>query len=151
MTNLGFDCKFALRQFYACSLTPKLLTFPLVSTATSCLLPLLLTNFSRPGSYVSTIIPIYPDAPTSSKQLVYSSPQFLQPKILHLIWRTPIVPKNQHRSIPFHLLLALSNPKLPIPDSLRGETYLIKIKHQIQFTHIPKKAIQHLDEKMDRL
>ena len=30
-------------------------------------------------------------------------------------------------------------------------TYLVKIKHQIQLTHIPKKRIQHLDEKVNRL
>ena len=29
-----------------------------------------------------------------------------------------------------------------------SETYLIKIKHQIQFTNIPKKLIQHLNEEM---
>ena len=30
-------------------------------------------------------------------------------------------------------------------------TYLPKIEHQIQFTHVPKKAIQHLHEEVDRL
>ncbi len=29
--------------------------------------------------------------------------------------------------------------------------YLIKIKHQIQFTHIPKEAIEDFDKEMDGL
>ena len=35
--------------------------------------------------------------------------------------------------------------------SPRGSTYLIKVKHQIQLTHIAKETIQHLDKEMNRL
>ena len=33
----------------------------------------------------------------------------------------------------------------------QGTTHLVEIKHQIQLTHIPKKAIQHLDEEVNGL
>jgi hypothetical protein len=36
--------------------------------------------------------------------------------------------------IPLSITLALS--------------YLIKVEHQIQFTHVPKELIQHFDEEM---
>ena len=29
-------------------------------------------------------------------------------------------------------------------------TYLVKVEHQVQFAHIPKKAIQHFDKEMYR-
>lgn len=36
-------------------------------------------------------------------------------------------------------------PKVPPPPH---PTHLVEIKHQIQLAHVPKKAIQHLDEEM---
>jgi hypothetical protein len=38
-----------------------------------------------------------------------------------------------------------------IPSPYLIHTYLIKVKHQIQLTNIPKKRIQHLDKEMYRL
>jgi hypothetical protein len=37
-------------------------------------------------------------------------------------------------------------PRIPSPP--HPPTYLIKVKHQIQLTNIPKKRIQHLDKKV---
>lgn len=49
--------------------------------------------------------------------------------------------------------LPLSNSVhlIPIPNPPDRLTYLIEIKHQIQFTHIPKETIQHLHKEMYRL
>lgn len=46
-----------------------------------------------------------------------------------------------------------ANPILPVPSPVTSShqntlTYLVEIKHQIQLTHIPKEAIQDLDEEM---
>jgi hypothetical protein len=40
-------------------------------------------------------------------------------------------------------------PSLYLPYSLLPLlAYLVKVKHQIQFTHVPKELIQHFDEEM---
>ena len=99
--------------------------------------------------------PTYLNAPTSSTQPAYSSPQSPQPKTPRPESHRPISSHISH-SHPNHLSpspprsLSLATPPIP-PHPPRKPTYLVKIKHQIQLTHIPEKAIQHLDEKMYRL
>jgi len=34
--------------------------------------------------------------------------------------------------------------------SSQRQTYLVEVKHQIQFTHIPKETVQHLHEEVNR-
>jgi hypothetical protein len=38
----------------------------------------------------------------------------------------------------------------PLPNP-RKSAHLIEIKNQVQLTHVPKEAIQHLNEEVDRL
>jgi hypothetical protein len=64
--------------------------------------------------------------------------------------------------------LKLLHPSIPHPSQIpffhnsqfnsllltiqsKRNTHLIKVKHQIQLTHVPKKRIQHLDEEVQRL
>jgi hypothetical protein len=42
-------------------------------------------------------------------------------------------------------------PLVPFPIPLKRKTHLIKIKNQIQLADIPKEAIEHLYEEVDRL
>lgn len=37
------------------------------------------------------------------------------------------------------------------PPHLARSTHLVEIKHQIQFTNVSEKLIQHFDKEMDRL
>jgi len=71
----------------------------------------------------------------------------------------PLIVSNLHSSIQLiqvlqpgqhHLLTRLLN--LPGQKHLiQNRIHLIKIKHQIQFTHVPEKLVQHLDEEVDGL
>jgi hypothetical protein len=36
----------------------------------------------------------------------------------------------------------------PSPRHRFALPYLVEVKHQIQFTHVPKELIQHFDEEM---
>jgi hypothetical protein len=38
-------------------------------------------------------------------------------------------------------------PSIPLSITL-ALSYLVKVEHQIQFTHVPKELIQHFDEEM---
>ena len=82
------------------------------------------------------ITPACPDAPTSSAQPAYSSPRFRPPGTPHRVSRRPT-------TRPVSAITPISST----PSNL---THLVEIKNQIQLTHIPKEAIQHLDEKMYR-
>ncbi len=58
---------------------------------------------------------------------------------------------SHSHSFPSSFPLIPSQPPFQYPSPGKRSTYLIKIKHQIQLTHIPKKAIQHLDKEMNGL
>lgn len=99
-------------------------------------------------------IPVCPDAPAASIPHAYSSLQSHQPGIPRRESHTPVQVSplfSQHRPVPpayrrSSLLTTLSSP-LPF----HAHTYLVKVEHQIQLTHIPKERIQHLDEEVYRL
>jgi hypothetical protein len=77
---------------------------------------------------------------TRQKNLVQNRINLLSPSAISSPLRVPY-PFFFLRVFPLPLFLISPLPILVI-------TYLIKIKHQIQLTHVPKKRIQHLHEKM---
>jgi hypothetical protein len=79
--------------------------------------------------------------------------QMLQPRQNNLFTRLLHLASQEHlveNSV--HLNISVSHvPRPPLPSNqkrIKTKTHLVEIKYQIQLTHIPKKAIQHLDEEV---
>jgi hypothetical protein len=101
-------------------------------------------------AHVCSFIPAYQDAPAASTRPVYSSLQSRPQGTLRQESHRPILivsssPQVCPLSFPSRrqpTISYINYPQLAVP------TYLIEVKYQVQFTHIAKEGIQHLNEEM---
>ena len=86
----------------------------------------------------------------SSFQLI----QMFQPRQHNLLTRLLNLPRQKHfieNRIDLYPIKSYQPPSSTLSPSHPTGTHLIEVKHQIQFAHVPKKAIQHLHKEMNRL
>lgn len=106
------------------------------------------------SAMLNDLIPAYPDARAVSEQLACSFLQSRPRERPRPELRRPVTSKSapyeKHLQQQWHATLAILPLSLPACQPLPC-TYLVKVKHQVQLTHIPKKLVQHLDEEMDSL